>query len=91
LPARDARCKDARICRWATELNPAITDSNPGLFDLETFTTLGYGDITLPEQWRMLGAFEAATGVIMFGWTTALIVAVVQRMYVRHSPEETAD
>jgi voltage-gated potassium channel Kch len=70
----------------------AVTTLGDGLyFSLVTFTTLGYGDITLPEQWRMLGAFEAANGVIMFGWTTALIVAIVQRMYVRHSPVETAD
>ena len=49
-------------------------------FSLVTFTTLGYGDVTLPEQWRMLGAFQAANGVLMFGWTTALLVAVSHRV-----------
>ncbi len=38
----------------------------------------------------MLGAFEAANGVIMFGWITALIVAVAQRLFLHHPPGETA-
>ena len=49
-------------------------------FSLVTFTTLGYGDIALGPEWRMLAAFEAANGVIMFGWTTALVVAYLQRL-----------
>jgi voltage-gated potassium channel Kch len=49
-------------------------------FSLVTFTTLGYGDISLGEEWRLLSAFEAANGIILFGWTTALIVAVLQRI-----------
>lgn len=48
-------------------------------FSLVTFTSLGYGDVTLDAQWRILSAFEAANGIIMFGWTTAIIVAVVQK------------
>jgi voltage-gated potassium channel Kch len=51
-------------------------------FSLVTFTTLGYGDITLQEPWRMLSAFQAATGILMFGWTTAIIVAVAQRVFL---------
>ena len=50
-------------------------------FSMVTFTTLGYGDMTLSEQWRLLASFEAATGIIMFGWTTGLVVATVQRVY----------
>jgi len=50
-------------------------------FSMVTFTTLGYGDITLSEQWRLLASFEAATGIIMFGWTIGLVVATVQRVY----------
>jgi len=52
-------------------------------FSLVTLTTLGYGDLTLGEEWRMLAAYQAATGIIVFGWTTAIIVAVIQRM-TRH-------
>ena len=46
-----------------------------------TFTTLGYGDIVLPDRWRLLSSFEAANGIIMFGWTTAVVMYVVQRSF----------
>ena len=50
-------------------------------FSMVAFTTLGYGEIVLGEHWRLLSAFEAANGIIMFGWTTAIILAAVQRIY----------
>jgi voltage-gated potassium channel Kch len=50
-------------------------------FSMVTFTTLGYGDITLSEQWRLLASFEAANGIIMFGWSTALVITTVQRVF----------
>ena len=50
-------------------------------FSMVTFTTLGYGEIVLDERWRLLASFEAANGIIMFGWTTAIVIAVVQRVY----------
>jgi len=49
-------------------------------FSMVTFTTLGYGEIVLMERWRLLASFEAATGIIMFGWTTAIILAAIQRI-----------
>jgi len=57
-----------------SELEPAF------YFSTVTFTTLGFGDITLNEAWRVLATFEAANGIIMFGWTTALIFAFIQRL-----------
>lgn len=50
-------------------------------FSTVTFTTLGFGDITLDEQWRLLSSFEAANGLLMFGWSTALIFVAVQWVY----------
>ena len=50
-------------------------------FSTVTFTTLGYGEIVLDERWRLLASFEAANGILMFGWSTAVVVAVVQRVY----------
>ncbi len=50
-------------------------------FSTVTFTTLGYGDITLLPRWRLLSALEAANGVILFGVSTAFVFAVIQRMY----------
>jgi hypothetical protein len=50
-------------------------------FSMVTFSTLGYGDVLLSEKWRLLASFEAANGIIMFGWSTAIVMAVVQRIY----------
>ena len=49
-------------------------------FSIVTYTTLGYGDVTLDDQWRLLASFQAANGTLMFGWSTALIVSFVQRV-----------
>jgi voltage-gated potassium channel len=50
-------------------------------FSFVTFTTLGYGDITLPEVWRILSGYEALNGVLLIGWSTAMLFAVVQRTW----------
>lgn len=65
----------------------ALSGLEPALyFSMVTFTTLGYGDVVLTDPWRLLGSFQAATGIIIFGWTTALIVALLQRII--HIEEE---
>jgi hypothetical protein len=50
-------------------------------FSMVTFTTLGFGDVVLSGQWRTLASIQAANGVIIFGWTTALIFYFIQRVY----------
>lgn len=52
-------------------------------FSVVTYTTLGYGDITPHEGWRLVAALQAATGIVMFGWTMALLLAVAQRLAVQ--------
>jgi Ion channel len=44
------------------------------------YTTLGYGDLIMTPPWRLLGPLEAATGMLMFGVSTAIIFAVIQRL-----------
>jgi hypothetical protein len=44
-----------------------------------TYTTTGYGDLVLPPEWRMVGAVEALTGILMCGWSTGFFVAVFTR------------
>jgi ion channel len=46
-----------------------------------TYTTTGYGDLVLPEPWRLLGGVEALTGILLSGWSTGFFFAVVSRMY----------
>jgi hypothetical protein len=50
-------------------------------FSFVTFTTLGYGDITLGEGWRLLSGIEALNGILLVGWTTAMIFSVVQNIW----------
>ena len=65
--------------------NPLITKlpdiETAFYFSMVTFTTLGYGDVVLSGQWRSLASIQAANGVIIFGWTTALIFYFIQRIY----------
>lgn len=51
-------------------------------FSFVTFTTLGYGDVTLSTQdWRVLSGVEAMNGILLAGWSTALLFVVVQRSW----------
>ncbi|MCG8561424.1 MAG: potassium channel family protein [Hyphomicrobiales bacterium] len=47
-------------------------------FSTVTFTTLGYGDVTLERRWQLLSSLEAANGIILFGVSTALVFAVLR-------------
>ena len=44
------------------------------------YTTLGYGDLLMTPSWRLLGPLEAANGALMFGVSTAMVFAVIQRL-----------
>jgi voltage-gated potassium channel Kch len=74
------------IAAWAGLY--AWKDAMPDLqtamyFSAVTYTTTGYGDLVLPEAWRLVGAVEALTGILMCGWSTGFFFAVVSRMYER--------
>ena len=49
-------------------------------FSAVTYTTTGYGDLVLPNEWRLVGGVEALTGILMCGWSAAFFFAVVTRM-----------
>ena len=44
------------------------------------YTSLGYGDVVMSASWKLLGPLEAADGLLMFGISTAMIFAVIQRL-----------
>src|SRR5262249_22148234 len=50
-------------------------------YSLTSYTTVGYGDVVLPAPWRILGPMEAATGVLMLGWSTGIMVTAIPRIY----------
>lgn len=52
-------------------------------FSMVTFTTVGYGDVVLDGNWRMLASLQAANGAIIVGWTTALIFYFIGKIYSR--------
>ena len=50
-------------------------------FSMVSFTTIGYGDVLLPRNWRLLGVVEGFSGVLLCGVSTAFIFAVVNAMF----------
>jgi hypothetical protein len=52
-------------------------------FSLITYATVGYGDVLLPPEWRVMGGVEALTGMLMIGWSIAVMVRVISREYER--------
>jgi voltage-gated potassium channel len=61
-------------------------------FSAASYSTVGYGDIILPQMWRSLGPVESVTGVLMCGLSAAFLFAVVTRLVERttHSAHELA-
>jgi hypothetical protein len=67
---------------WALVLiaTGAVSGLEPAVyFSLVCFTTLGFGDITLPTEWRLLSALIGANGFLMFGWSTAFMVELIRK------------
>jgi hypothetical protein len=70
----------------------AMPDLSTALyFSAVTYTTTGYGDLVLPESWRLVGGVEALTGILMCGWSTGFFFAVVNQMYQESSAQPVAD
>jgi hypothetical protein len=57
-------------------------------FAFVNYTTLGYGDVTPVERWRLLGPMTAMNGVLLFGWSTAVIFEVLRRTVTTLRSEE---
>lgn len=58
----------------------AFTAFEPALyFSLVSFTTVGFGDITLSHDWRLMSGLTAANGFLSFGWSAAYMVELVRR------------
>jgi hypothetical protein len=50
-------------------------------FSLTSYTTIGYGDVVLPQKWRLLGGIEGITGVLLGGLSTAYIFVVLNSLF----------
>ncbi len=49
-------------------------------FSTVTYSSIGYGDVLMPHQWRVLGAIEGAAGIIMLGISTAFLVSLLTQL-----------
>ena len=57
-------------------------DPNTALyFSTVTYATIGYGDVVPPPEWRLVAVTEGLTGVLMLGWSSAIVFAVVVRLF----------
>lgn len=58
-------------------------------FSTSSFTTVGFGDVYLDKEWRLLSSFESANGFILFGWSTAFIFEVIRKLYKNENIRKT--
>jgi len=64
-------------------LNVAPEGADLVYFAFVNYATLGYGDIVPVARWRLLGPITAMNGVLLFGWSTAVIFEVLRRTLAR--------
>jgi hypothetical protein len=72
----------SEVLVWA--LTYAAADAAPAganlvYFAFVNYTTLGYGDVTPVPRWQLLGPVTAMNGILLFGWSTAVIFEVLRR------------
>ena len=70
---------------WAFTLVYLATGAITGLeealyFSTISYSTVGYNDTHIAEQWRLLGAFESILGMVLLGWSTAFFFRMLGRM-----------
>ncbi len=81
----------AEVITWSliySMLDVAPPKANVLYFAFVNYTTLGYGDIVPNKRWLLLGPMTAMNGVLLFGWSTAVIFEVlVQAIHIRDRTE----
>jgi hypothetical protein len=75
------------VWAWFFHWKQAMPDIQSSLyFSAATYTTVGYGDVVLPVEWRLVGGVEALTGILMAGWSTGFFFAIVSQMIDARNP-----
>jgi Ion channel len=69
------------LAYWLVDAAPA--DRDQLYFAFVNYTTLGYGDITPVQAWRLTGPMTAMNGILMFGWSTAVLFEVLRKTLER--------
>ena len=82
----------AEIGVWASAyglLEVTPPDAHRFYFAFVNYTTLGYGDVVPVADWRLLGPMTAMNGVLLFGWSTAVIFEVLRRALAQVDQADT--
>ena len=66
-------------------LGAAPAGSDLLYFAFVNYTTLGYGDVTPVKEWLLIGPMAAMNGILMFGWSTAVLFEVLQKTIERQA------
>ncbi len=81
----------AQVVCWAIVYillaeSPNITTFTDALyFSMVTYTTVGYGDVILTGEWRLLSGIQSMNGILLFGWSTALLFMAVQEVWSKET------
>ena len=84
----------AEISIWALFYlwRGCLTDAGTAFyFSGVTYTTIGYGDVVLPNPWRLLGPVEGLMGVLMCGLSTGYFFVIASRIYQSRSAKAIGD
>ena len=78
----------SEVIVWALAYH--VVDAAPAAaklmyFAFVNYTTLGYGDVVPVEGWQLLGPMTAMNGVLLFGWSTAVIFEILRRVLARNN------
>jgi hypothetical protein len=76
----------AEVMVWAFGYyiaNAAPEGADRLYFAFVNYTTLGYGDVVPVARWRLLGPMTAMNGILLFGWSTAVIFEVLRKAIAR--------
>ncbi|WP_309144860.1 potassium channel family protein [Bradyrhizobium sp. CCGUVB14] len=76
-----AHTVEVLVWAWTYDIVEAAAspDSDLLYFAFVNYTTLGYGDITPVQAWRLLGPLTAMNGVLLFGWSAAILFEVLRK------------
>ncbi len=72
----------AGVFWWLVEIPAITTFVDSFYFSMITYTTVGYGDIVVPVgEGRLLSGFASINGILLFGWSTALLFMTVEKLW----------
>ena len=76
-----AHVLEVLVWAWTYAVVQAVAapDSDLVYFAFVNYTTLGYGDITPVREWRLIGPLTAMNGVLLFGWSAAILFEVLRK------------